>query len=110
MQNPLDTAAVDTYRNTGTAAVPMDVVAEIVSRNPNIDFVLYMGFNVVPQTEPASEERDQTIVRMRLLREMRRNAPVPVVPIGLTCLEPDRSRGRSIATLDCGCCPASSSA
>ena len=87
VQNPLDTAAVDTYRNTGTAAVPMDVVAEIVSRDPNIDFVLYMGFNVVPQTEPASEERDQTIVRMRLLREMRRNAPVPVVPIGLTCLE-----------------------
>jgi acyl-CoA synthetase (NDP forming) len=87
VQNPLDTAAVDTYRDTGTAAVPMDVVAEIVSRDPNIDFVLYMGFNVVPQTEPAPEVHDRTMERMTLLRGMRRDAPVPIVPIGLTCLE-----------------------
>ena len=49
IQNPLDTAAIDTVRETGTAAVPMDVVAEMVSRDLNFDFMIYMGFNVVPQ-------------------------------------------------------------
>jgi acyl-CoA synthetase (NDP forming) len=87
VQNPLDTAAIDTVRETGTAAVPMDVVAEIASRDPGFDFVLYMGFNVVPQVEPEPGERDSTIARMEHVREMRRQAPLPVVPIGLTCLE-----------------------
>ncbi|MBV9785069.1 MAG: acetate--CoA ligase family protein [Acidisphaera sp.] len=87
VQNPLDTAAIDTVRETGTAAVPMDVVAEMVSRDPGFDFVLYMGFNVVPQIEPEPGERDRNIARMELVRDMRCRAPLPVVPIGLTCLE-----------------------
>lgn len=87
VQNPLDTAAVDTMRETGTAAVPMDVVAEIAGRDPGFDFVLYMGFNVVPQTEPEPAERDRTIARMEHVRDMRRRAPLPVVPIGLTSLQ-----------------------
>jgi acyl-CoA synthetase (NDP forming) len=87
VQNPLDTAAVDTVRQTGTAAVPMDVVAEIVTRDPEIDFVLYMGFNVVPQTEPKPIEREAAIARMAHVREMRRNATIPLIPIGLTSLE-----------------------
>jgi acyl-CoA synthetase (NDP forming) len=87
VQNPLDTAAVDTMRETGTAAAPMDVVAEIVSRDPEIDFVLYMGFNVVPQTEPEPGEREAAIARMAHVRAMRRDAKLPVIPLGLTCLE-----------------------
>jgi acyl-CoA synthetase (NDP forming) len=86
VQNPLDTAAVDTVRETGTAAVPMDVVAEIASRDPGFDFILYMGFNVVPQTEPEPGERDRTIARMSHVRAMRGAAPRPIVPIGLTSL------------------------
>ncbi len=87
VQNPLDTAAVDTVRATGTAAVPMDLVAEIVSRDKAIDFVLYMGFNVVPQAEPGPAERDAAIARMAHVRDMRGAAPVPVIALGLTCLE-----------------------
>jgi len=87
VQNPLDTAAIDTVRETGTAAVPMDVVAEIVSRDPNFDFIVYMGFNVVPQVEPGPEERKRTVARMALVREMRRKASRPIVPISLSCLE-----------------------
>ena len=86
VQNPLDTAAVDTVRETGTAAVPMDVIAEIASRDPVFDFVLYMGFNVVPQTEPEPGERAKTIARMEHVRDMCRAAPLPVVPVGLTSL------------------------
>ena len=87
VQNPLDTAAVDTVRETGTAAVPMDVVAEIVSRDPNVDFLLYMGFNVVPQATPDAPERDKVIARMAHVGAMIRAAPLPIVGTSLTCLE-----------------------
>lgn len=88
VQNPLDTAAVDTYRETGTAAVPMDVVAEIVSRDPNIDFVFYLGFNVVAQTRPADEgEAAREAERMVLVRDMIDKSSVPIVPLSLSCLE-----------------------
>ncbi|ASP23479.1 succinyl-CoA synthetase subunit alpha (plasmid) [Antarctobacter heliothermus] len=87
VQNPLDTAAVDTARKTGTAAVPMDVVAEIVSRDPGIDFVFYLGFNVVPQFEPEPTEAKKQTARMAHVRDMMDSAPVPVCPVSLSCLE-----------------------
>jgi len=88
VQNPLDTAAVDTFRKTGTAAVPMDVVAEIVSRDPNIDFVLYLGFNVVPPFRPDdAAAADQEAARMVLVREMLDKSPVPIMPVSLSCME-----------------------
>ena len=87
VQNPLDTAAVDTARETGTAAVPMDVVADIVSREPNCDFVLYMAFNVVPQVTPPEPERSKNAARMVHVAEMLRASPVPMIPISLSCLE-----------------------
>lgn len=87
IQNPLDTAAVDTARETGTAAVPMDVVAEIVSREPNCDFVLYMAFNVVPQVTPTEPEREKNAARMVHVAEMLKTTRVPLIPISLSCLE-----------------------
>lgn len=87
VQNPLDTAAVDTVRTTTGAAVPMDVVAEIVSRDANFDVVLYMGFNVVPQTTPDEPERIGLAARMAHVGDLIRRAPVPIVGISLTCLD-----------------------
>lgn len=87
VQNPLDTAAVDTLRITGTAAVPMDVVAEIVSRDPNIDFVLYLGFNVVPQTRPDDAEAEKQAARMVHVRGMLDASPIAIVPVSLSAME-----------------------
>ena len=87
VQNPLDTAAVDTVRKTGTAAVPMDVVAEIVSRDPNFDFVLYNGFNVVPQVAANADEQQGNVARMAHVGEMMRQSERPIIPISLSCLE-----------------------
>jgi acyl-CoA synthetase (NDP forming) len=88
VQNPLDTAAVDTLRETGTAAVPMDVVAEIVSRDPNIDFVLYLGFNVVPPVRPPDDAAAaKEAARMVHVREMLDKSPVAIVPVSLSCME-----------------------
>lgn len=87
VQNPLDTAAVDTARETGTAALPMDVVTEIASREPNCDFVLYMAFNVVPQVTPPEPEREKNAARMVHVAELLRTSRVPLIPISLSCLE-----------------------
>lgn len=88
VQNPLDTAAVDTARETGTAAVPMDVVADIVRQDPNFDFVLYLGFNVVPQFEPGDPvERDRQTARMAHVRDLLRISSIPIVPVSLSCME-----------------------
>ncbi len=87
VQNPLDTAAVDTLRETGTAAVPMDVVAEIVSRDPNVDFVLFLGFNVVPQTPPEELEAQRQADRMAHVRAMLDSSPIAIVPVSLSCME-----------------------
>lgn len=87
VQNPLDTASVDNARETGNAALPMDVVAEIVGRDANFDFVLYLAFNVVPLTEPNEPERSRNIARMAHVGEMIRTSPLPVVPISLSCME-----------------------
>ena len=87
VQNPLDTAAVDTVRETGTAAVAMDVVAEIVSRDPNFDFVLYNGFNVVPQVAANAAEEEKNIARIAHVGEMLRQSERPIIPVSLSCLE-----------------------
>jgi acyl-CoA synthetase (NDP forming) len=87
VQNPLDGAAVDTMQKTQTAAVPMDVVAEIVSRDTNFDFLVYMGFNMVPFIEPSQPERDKLVARMGLLGHMIRNSSVPILPMTQTCLD-----------------------
>jgi acyl-CoA synthetase (NDP forming) len=87
VQNPLDTAAVDTVRETGTAAVAMDVVAEIVSRDPNFDFVLYNGFNVVPQVAANADEEAKNVARIAHVGEMLRQSERPIIPVSLSCLE-----------------------
>jgi acyl-CoA synthetase (NDP forming) len=87
VQNPLDGAAVDTMHETGSAAVPMDVVAEMVSRDPGFDFILYMGFNVVPLSEPPASARDKIAARMEHVSQLMRRSPVPIVAMSQTCLE-----------------------
>ncbi|WP_211701065.1 acetate--CoA ligase family protein [Paraburkholderia aspalathi] len=87
VQNPLDTAAVDTVRDTGTAATAMDVVAEIVSRDPNFDFVLYNGFNVVPQVAGSAEDQEKHTARIAHVGHMLRQSEKPIIPVSLSCME-----------------------
>ncbi len=86
VQNPLDGAAVDTMRETGTAAVPMDIVAETVSRDPRFDFLLYMGFNMIPVSTPAEADRQSIVDRIKYVGTMMRNSPIPIVAVSQTCL------------------------
>lgn len=87
VQNPLDTAAVNTVRQTKTAAAPMDEVAEIVSRDPNVDFLLYLGFNVVPPQRPDQTEANKQAARMAHVARLIAASPVPIVPVSLSCMD-----------------------
>jgi len=87
VQNPLDTVAVDTMQTTGTAASPMDVVAEIVSQDPNFDFILYMGFNMVPFSEPSASEAAKVTARIDLFGETIKKSSVPILGMSQTCME-----------------------
>jgi acyl-CoA synthetase (NDP forming) len=86
VQNPLDVAAIDTFRDTGTVATPTDLVAERVAQDTGFDALLYMGFNMVPFVEPAPAEREKLQARIAHLGRMMRTSPVPVVAVSQTCL------------------------
>ena len=86
-QNPLDTAAVDTMQTTGTAASPMDVVAEIISQDPNFDFILYMGFNMVPFSAPSASAAATVAARIDLFGETIKKSPVPILGMSQTCMD-----------------------
>lgn len=87
VQNPLDTAAVDTVLKSDTAATPMDVVAKVVSSDPAFDFVLYNGFNVVPGVTKSPAEDQKHADRISHFRSMMDDAPCPIVPVSLSCME-----------------------
>jgi acyl-CoA synthetase (NDP forming) len=87
VQNPLDVAAIDTVRDTGTPATAMDVVAERVGQDIGFDLLLYMGFNMVPPVEPAPPERQKLEARIAHLGGMMRSSPVPVIAVSQTCLD-----------------------
>jgi len=87
VQNPLDANAVDTVQTTGTAASPMDVVAEIVAQDPSFDFILYMGLNMMPLSEPSDSEAATATARIELLGQTIKQSPVPIVAVSQTCLE-----------------------
>ncbi len=87
VQNPLDTNAVDMVQTTGTAASPMDVVAELVSQDPSFDFILYMGFNMVPLSMPSACEAATVEARIDLFGKTIKKSPVPIVGMSQTCLD-----------------------
>ena len=64
----------------------MDVVAEIVSRDPAFDFVLYMGFNVIPQVDPTEAERRKAVARLAHVGDMLRGSPRPIPELSLRCM------------------------
>lgn len=82
--NPLDCAAVDTVRVTGTSATPMDEVTQICSAEMGMDALLYMGFNMIPVNEPEETVITALSDRLELFVRSVGSAPTPVIPIAMT--------------------------
>ncbi len=88
VRNPLDSAAADTLQDPTTNASPMDLIAKLVGTDSAYDFVLYMGFNMIPRQQPDDAAAAAEIaLRLADFAEIRDNAPIPILMVSQTCLD-----------------------
>jgi acyl-CoA synthetase (NDP forming) len=80
-QNPVDATGYG-LAHQATAARPITAALEAVTRDPNVDFVLYLGVNLpaTPPPDPAPTEQ-----RVDAQASIMRASPVPVLVANTTC-------------------------
>jgi acetate---CoA ligase (ADP-forming) len=86
--NPLDVTGygLANTRNRG-ARTAIDHALDIAVDDPNLDFVLFSGVNL-PDARPPDEAMAKLIEhRIDWLAERMSSAPIPVIPIGSTCVD-----------------------
>ncbi len=86
-RNPLDvTGYVLANQRTG-ALTPIDHALAAAAGDPGLDFVLFSG-PMLPEARPADAVLAATIEeRMDWLAARFANAPIPVIPVGATCVD-----------------------
>ena len=87
--NPLDVTGfglANVSAKTGTMAA-IDHALDAAVEDPNLDFVLFNGVNL-PDARPQDEGVAATLeARLDWLASRRASAPIPVIPIGTTCVD-----------------------
>jgi acyl-CoA synthetase (NDP forming) len=87
--NPLDVTGfglANVSAKTGTMAA-IDYALDAAVEDPNLDFILFNGVNL-PDTRPPDESMATTLeARLDWLATRRASAPIPVIPIGTTCVD-----------------------
>ena len=88
-QNPLDVTGfglANLSARTGTMTT-IDHALDAAVEDPNLDFVLFSGVNL-PDVRPPDEGMATTLEgRLDWLARRRASAPIPVIPIGSTCVD-----------------------
>ncbi len=87
-RNPLDVTGfgLANTRSRGTRTA-IDHALDIAVDDPNLDFVLFAGVNL-PDARPPDEAMASFIEhRIDWLAERLSSAPIPVIPIGSTCVD-----------------------
>ncbi|MGH3321316.1 MAG: acetate--CoA ligase family protein [Streptosporangiaceae bacterium] len=85
-QNPLDVTGFGLAHQRSGTTTAIDDALRVVAHDPNIDFVCYMGVRL-PAVPPPDDLRPFVEGRMREVARAIRSAPVPVVPVGHTCVD-----------------------
>jgi acetate---CoA ligase (ADP-forming) len=96
--NPLDVTGygLANTRSRGTMTA-IDHALDIAVDDPNLDFVLFAGVNL-PDARPPDEAMAGLIEhRIDWLAERLSSAPIPIIPIGSTCVDIS-SYGRELLT------------
>jgi acetate---CoA ligase (ADP-forming) len=87
--NPLDVTGfglANVSARTGTMTA-IDHALDAAVDDPNLDFVLFNGVNL-PDTRPPDEDMAATLeARLDWLARRMASAPIPVIPIGATCVD-----------------------
>jgi acetate---CoA ligase (ADP-forming) len=88
-RNPLDVTGfglANVSASTGTMTA-IDHALDAAVDDPNLDFVLFNGVNL-PDTRPPDEDMAATLeARLDWLARRMASAPIPVIPIGATCVD-----------------------
>ena len=88
-KNPLDVTGYG-LANIGSgrdALSAIDYALDAAVQDPNLDFVLYSGLNL-PDARPADETMATRLEqRVAIVAEKIKTSPIPVIPIGSTCVD-----------------------
>jgi acetate---CoA ligase (ADP-forming) len=86
-RNPLDVTGHVLANPRVTALTPIDQALDAAVADPGLDFVLFCGVTI-PDVRPADERLAKLLAeRVRWLGERIASAPVPVIPMGTTCVD-----------------------
>jgi acyl-CoA synthetase (NDP forming) len=88
-KNPLDVTGygLANMGSGGNALSAIDYALDAAVKDPNLDFVLYSGLNL-PDARPPDEAMATRLEdRVAMVAEKIKASPIPVIPIGSTCVD-----------------------
>jgi acyl-CoA synthetase (NDP forming) len=88
-KNPLDVTGygLANISSGGDALSPIDFALDAAVEDPGLDFVLYSGLNLPDARPPDEAMADRIEQRVALVAEKIRSSPIPVIPVGSTCVD-----------------------
>jgi acyl-CoA synthetase (NDP forming) len=87
VRNPLDVTGYFLANRRTSALTPADHVLDAATRDPGLDFVLFTALTL-PDARPADESLAAMFAqRTAWLGERIASAPIPVIPVGHTCVD-----------------------
>jgi acetate---CoA ligase (ADP-forming) len=86
-RNPLDVTGYVLANRRTTALTAIDHALDAAVADPGLDFVLFCGVTI-PDVRPPDERLARLVEeRVRWLGERLASAPIPVIPMGTTCVD-----------------------
>jgi acyl-CoA synthetase (NDP forming) len=88
-KNPLDVTGYG-LANIGSgrdALSAIDYALDAAVKDPNLDFVLYSGLNLPDARPPDETMATRLEQRVAIVAEKIKTSPIPVIPIGSTCVD-----------------------
>ena len=86
--NPLDVTGFGLANTRDRSAMSaIDHAMDIAAEDPNLDFVLFAGVNLPDARPPDETMASQMEERMGWLAQRMQSTPIPVIPIGSTCVD-----------------------
>jgi acyl-CoA synthetase (NDP forming) len=87
VRNPLDVTGYFLANQRTSALTPSDLALDHAVADPGLDFVIYTGLTLPDAKPPDEAMADALDERAAWLAERVASAPVPVIPIGSTCVD-----------------------
>jgi acetate---CoA ligase (ADP-forming) len=88
-KNPLDVTGygLANIGSGGNALSAIDYALDAAVKDPNLDFVLYSGLNLPDARPPDEAMATRLEERVAMVAEKIKTSPIPVIPIGSTCVD-----------------------